>query len=85
MPIQIVRNDITKIEVLAVPAKETSSVKITGNDNLKVGNNVIKIDVKSEKGTIKSYLIKVNRLKEGETLGNNANIKIFLKSLFLSI
>ena len=70
-----VLNDITKIEVLAVPAKETSSVKITGNDNLKVGNNVIKIDVKSEKGTIKSYLIKVNRLKEGETLGNNANIK----------
>lgn len=67
--------DITKIEVLAVPVKETSTVKVTGNDNLKVGNNVIKIDVKSEKGTTKSYVINVNRLNEGETLGNNANIK----------
>lgn len=67
--------DISKIEVLAVPEKATSTVKVTGNENLKVGENVITISVKSEKGKTTNYKVKVTRLKEGETLGDNANIK----------
>lgn len=66
---------VNKIEVLAVPEKETSTVKITGNDNLKVGDNLITISVKSEKGKTTNYKIKVIKLKEGESLGDNANIK----------
>lgn len=67
--------EITKIEVLAVPEKETSTVQVTGNENLEVGENLITINVKSEKGETSDYKIKVTRLKEGETLGKNANIK----------
>lgn len=67
--------DTSKIEVLAVPEKETSTVKVTGNENLKVGENLITITVKAENGKTSDYKIKVTRLNEGETLGDNANIK----------
>lgn len=67
--------EIENIEVLAVPEEETSKVAIKGNENLKVGDNYITVTVSSESGEKKSYVIKVTRLKEGETLGDNPNIK----------
>lgn len=67
--------EIENIEVLAVPEEETSKVTIKGNENLKVGDNYITVTVNSESGEKKSYVIKVTRLKEGETLGDNPNIK----------
>lgn len=67
--------DVKDLEILAVPEKESSEVKITGNKNLKVGDNTVIITVKSEKGKVKTYKIKVTRLEEGMTLGDNPNIK----------
>lgn len=67
--------DVTKLSVLATPEKSTSTVKVEGENNLKVGENIVTITVKSEKGNQQKYKIKVNRLKEGEQIGDNANIK----------
>ena len=67
--------EVDKIDVVATPEKETSKVEVVGNDKLEVGENTIKIKVKSETGSESTYIIKVTRLKEGETLGDNAKIK----------
>jgi len=67
--------DTENIEVLAIPEVESSKVTITGNKDLQVGENIILVKVKSEKDDEKTYTIKVKRLEEGETLGNNANVK----------
>lgn len=67
--------EVENIEVLATPEEETSKVTVEGNENLKVGDNYINVKVTSESGESKSYIIKVNRLQEGETLGDNPNIK----------
>lgn len=63
------------ITVLATPEKSTSVVTVVGANNLKVGANVITITVKAQKGNTQIYTIKINRLNEGETLGDNASIK----------
>lgn len=66
---------VETIKVLAVPEKESTKVTVEGADKLKVGENTITITAKSEKGTTGKYVIKVTRLNEGETLGDNPNIK----------
>lgn len=70
-----VLNKIEKIEVLAIPEQETSVVTVKGADKLKEGENTISIEVKAESGKKQLYTVKVTRLKVGETLGDNANIK----------
>lgn len=67
--------DVSKIDVVATPSVSSSKVTVTGNNNLVVGDNLITVSVVSEKNKKTDYKIKVVRLKEGETLGNNANIK----------
>ncbi|MBQ6546550.1 MAG: cadherin-like beta sandwich domain-containing protein [Bacilli bacterium] len=70
-----VLNEVTKISVLATPEKETSTVRVIGDTNLKLGTNIITVIVKAEKGNEQRYVIKVIRLKQGELIGDNANIK----------
>lgn len=67
--------DVTEIEIDAQAKYQTSKVEITGNKNLKVGENTIVIKVTSEKGESQEYKIIVNRLEEGQTLGDNPNIE----------
>lgn len=67
--------EVENIDVMATPEKNTSHVSVDGAKNLKVGENIVTITVKAEKGNEQKYIIKVNRLAEGETLGDNANIK----------
>jgi len=67
--------EVTGINIVATPEDATSKVSVIGGDKLIVGDNTIKIRVTSEKGEEKEYTIIVTRLKEGETLGDNANIK----------
>lgn len=67
--------DTTSINVVATPEKATSKVNIEGDKDLKVGDNEIKIKVTAEKGNQNVYKIKATRLAEGETLGDNPNIK----------
>ncbi len=67
--------DVKSTEVTAIPEAESSKVEITGGKNLKVGENTITIKVTSENGLVNEYKINVRRLNEGETLGDNPNIK----------
>ncbi len=68
--------EVTKIDVKAVPTDEKAKVEISGNTNLKVGENTITIKVTSEdEKETRDYKIVVNRLKEGEVLGDNPYIK----------
>lgn len=70
-----VLNEVTSIEVNAVPELATSKVEVIKDDTLKVGDNLITIKVTSEKGEVNEYKLNVTRLEEGETLGDNPKIK----------
>lgn len=59
-----VPNNATKIDVKAIANNEKSSVKIVGNTYLKVGNNVVTVEVTAEDGSKKTYKITVTREEE---------------------
>lgn len=67
--------DTQKINVLATPQDTNIKVTVEGNENLKVGENIITITLKDDTNSEQVYKVKVNRLNEGETLGDNPNIK----------
>ncbi len=57
-----VANKVTSVAVNAEVANEKATVEsVTGNTNLAVGENVIKIVVKAENGTTATYAIKITR------------------------
>ncbi len=63
-----VGHDVTDIVVSAKVSNEKATIEsVTGNKNLKVGENRIQIVVKAENGVKATYTIKVTRLAEGET------------------
>ena len=59
-----VPNDATKIDVKAITNNEKSSVKVVGNTDLKVGENVVTVEVTAEDGSKKTYKITVTREEE---------------------
>ncbi len=71
-----VLHEVEKINVVATAESSLAKVEITNNNlTLKDGENTpIIIKVTSEQGTEKIYKIIVERLKEGETLGDNPNL-----------
>ena len=61
-----VDNSVTSIAVSATPVNERATVEsVTGNTNLAVGANVVKIVVKAENGTTATYKITVTRQAAG--------------------
>ena len=56
-----VKSDVEKIEVTAVPEDEKSKVSISGNEELKTGENLVLITVNAEDGTTTIYEIKVTK------------------------
>ena len=56
-----VGEDVDKISVGVTLAHSKATYTISGNKNLKAGNNVIKIVVTAEDGTKKTYKINVNK------------------------
>ena len=63
-----VDNSVTSIAVSATPVNEKATVEsVTGNTNLAVGANVVKIVVKAENGTTATYKITVTRQAAGTT------------------
>lgn len=63
-----VDNSVTSIVVSATPVNEKATVEsVTGNTNLAVGANVVKIVVKAENGTTATYKITVTRQAAGTT------------------
>lgn len=61
-------NDVTSLQIKAEAEDEKASVSVKGNEDLKIGENVVTISVSAENGDIKIYEIKVTR-KEKEALG----------------
>lgn len=62
-----IENEIDKIDILAIPESQNATVTIEGNDDIKVGDNTIKINVLAEDGiTNKKYEITVHRLATNE-------------------
>lgn len=57
-----VPNDVTSVAVTATPVNENASVEsVTGNENLVVGVNAVRIVVKAENGVTATYTINVTR------------------------
>lgn len=62
-------NETEKIEILAIPQSQKATVSIIGNNEMKVGNNAIQINVIAEDGiTNKKYELIVHRRNEQEEL-----------------
>ena len=67
--------DVTKLQISAFPENAKAGVIIEGNDELKVGQNIIKIVVTAEDGkTTKEYTIKVIRNEEPKTDINSSEV-----------
>lgn len=57
-----ISNEITSLNILAVPEKEDSNVKIIGNQALKEGQNLIKIIV-TDKNNLSEKIYEINAIK----------------------
>ncbi len=70
-----VTNDkIEKLDITAVPENPDATVTITGNNNLKIGENVIEIKVESQDRT-KTSSYKINLTKTSNLETANANLE----------
>ena len=56
------------ITIKATPDDERANVTGTGNIKLQTGENNLRIDVKAESGTVRTYFVKVTRKIEDESL-----------------
>ena len=69
-----IANDVDKLDFLAIPQKENATLNVSGNGEMKVGNNKIEIVVLAEDGiTSKKYEIEVYRRNENEEAKNKEN------------
>ena len=66
---------VEKITITATPNSDKSKVTIDGDENLKVGTNIFKINVEAENGAKSTYTITINRKKDGYELSSNNYIK----------
>ncbi len=81
-----VENNITELTVLATAEDSKSEITITGNNDLKVGENTIEVTVEAENGSTRVYKVNVTRknietindVDEGEENNNSKLILIIL-------
>ena len=66
--VSIDKDDVEKLEIKAEPNDTKSKVEISGNENLKAGDNIIKITVTAEDATTRIYTINATK-KEKVALG----------------
>lgn len=82
-----VSNDVDSLKVSYKTADSKATVKVTGNTNLEVGTNTIKVVVTAEDGkTTKTYTIKVTKLasedsKPGNVIDEENDLDLYLTSL----
>lgn len=70
-----VGEDITKLNINAVVEDEKSKLDISGNDDLKLGENIIKLVVTAEDGTARTYVITVTKEQQEQLRLNTLVIK----------
>ena len=56
-----VPNEVTNLDLEAIASSDKAKVKITGNENFKVGLNIVTIEVTAEDGSLRVYTINVTR------------------------
>ena len=77
-----VANDVNSIDVLAIPQREMAKVEISGNQEINVGDNQVKVIVLAENGmTNKKYEIQVHRRTQEEEIQKQEEEKIQLEKL----
>ena len=80
-------NDIDSLQVLYTTVDKNAKVKVTGNTNLEVGTNTIKVEVTAADGkTTKTYTIAVTKLatedsKPGNLIDDKDSKNLYLSSL----
>ena len=80
-------NDIDSLQVLYTTVDKKAKVKVTGNTNLEVGTNTIKVEVTAADGkTTKTYTIAVTKLatedsKPGNLIDDKDSKNLYLSSL----
>lgn len=80
-----VPNNVNKLDISAVPSNDGSTVKITGNDNLKDGTNTVVIEVTDKNGFTKSYTIEVEKEKGNVFTSFLKNYWLLLIAILLTI
>ena len=80
-----VPNDVDSLKV-NYKTESKAKVKVTGNDNLEVGTNIINVVVTAEDGTTKIYKINVTKLatednKPGNVIDEENDLNLYLTSL----
>lgn len=67
-----INNNINNLEILTVPENKNSKIEITGNENLKEGLNIIKVQITSEDNSSStSYIINVTKTNNIEDANTN--------------
>ena len=67
-----INNNINNLEILTVPENKNSKIEIIGNENLKEGLNVIKVQITSEDNSSStSYIINVTKTNNIEDANTN--------------
>jgi len=61
-----IKSEDDKLKIKATPQDENAKVEITGNENITVGNTIVKITVTAPDGTARIYTIAVSK-SNGET------------------
>ena len=59
-----VGKDVKKLDIEAVAEDENSKVEISGNEDLQLGENTVKVIVTAEDETARTYIIKVNKKED---------------------
>ena len=81
-----VKNNITGLDVTAIPNNDKAKVTISGNKNWKEGTNTVTIKVTAEDGSVNNYIINVER-ESSNSNKNNQTTKSsdnYLKSLTIT-
>lgn len=72
-----VTKEVDKLEITPIPEDSEAKVQIVGNENFKIGNNIVKITVTAEDGTTRIYTITVTKTNQSgnEEEGNTLKLK----------
>lgn len=70
-----VGEDVTKLNIKAVVEDEKSKVNISGNDDLELGENIVKIVVTAEDGTARTYTITVTKEEKEQLKLDTLSVK----------
>lgn len=79
-----VNNNITGLNVTAIPNDEKAKVTISGNNGWKEGVNTVRITVTAEDGSEKVYIVNVNRKPAANTSTPSKSANNYLESIIVN-